>query len=411
MGLVYLFLLVVEICVICRIEKQMWGSYFTPAVCLSVPTTIIIILAVIYSNCTPLMKNFYLPSLIVWIVGFALFMIPSFMARASLKSNGAIPQGVYRYKSDDFYVIITAIALAIGLFNLMRIRGAINSTMLTLGSDELSEELEATGLLAHIGLLRNALFPYFMLKADRKHKMAFVVIAISLISMFAGASKSWIIIPLFAGYLLRIIAGKTKFSLRALFVIVLSGVAVFFLSYTLIMVITGKIEFSERFFIFVGNHFSVYLLGSVESFSIDYQQGIVEPEMTVSLFAPIVNLWEVLTDSGPFVEHLNPVFLSIGEIGETNVRGGLGTIMCYSQDWLVYVIVVLLGGLYNYFIMLLSKVRQDIFTTSAYIYNLAFLAFSFFDFYWLNLAAYELPIVCLVFGLFFSKNNRIGKYA
>ena len=241
--------------------------------------------------------------------------------------------------------------------------------------------------------------------------MAFVVIVICLISMIAGASKSWIIIPLFAGYLLRILAGKSRISLKTVFIIILSGVGIFFLSYTLIMVVSGHLEFSEQFFDFIGNHFSLYLLGSVESFSIDYQLGLVEPEMTVSLFAPIVNLWKVLTGIRPLVEHINPIFLSIGDIGDTNVRGGLGTIMCYSHDWLVFFVVVLLGGLYNYAILLYSKIRQDIFTSSAYIYNLSFLSFGFFDFYWLTLSAYELPIICLIFGLFFPQKKRISKYA
>lgn len=404
-DIIFLFILIVEVFFLCLVEHRLWNTWLTPAISLTVPFTAVAVVAAVVSTISDDIPDMYYPALIVWIVGIPFFMIPSVLLAPANKKMPICAD--ISNNNDDYYKLFRNIAFVIVAINLMRLRSTMLVSAFTFGSDELSEEYEATGVLAHLNQLLYAIFPYMMYKADRYHKSAYLIIVLTLVSMFAVAVKSWIIIPLFAGMFLRIHMGKTKLGIKVILIPIVCGVLVFFVSYYLIMVVSGQSELSSEWFEYLYFHFVDYLIGGLLAFSLDFQQGILEPVMTESLFGPLVNIFQALT-GGEFVNVLNPVFYPIGELGENNVRTFMGTIICFSQDVFFSIVIVILMSIMLYIYFLMSRHTNSIFIVIASCYNLAFLLFGYFDFYWLTLSSYEIPIICLVISYcLFSKHNPL----
>jgi hypothetical protein len=393
MDIVLLLILVVEVCFLCFVDSRLWQTVFTPFIALSVPFTVVTVATALLSAIDDGVPAFYYPSLGVWMAGLLLFMVPS-VVFSVIGINKVGSPYLFDATDDSYYILFRNVTFVILAVNMWRLSAALLSSVYTFGSDELSDEYEAVGLVAHLNQLLYALFPYMLLKADRHHKSAYAVIALTLVGMFAINVKSWIVAPLVAGFLLRVLAGKTVLSFRSVLLLVGGGVAVFYFSYLLLIVVTGQSELSVRWFDFVSTHLETYIIGGVLSFSLDFQQGILEPEMTESLFGPVINLFKALF-GGEFTEVINPVRMSLGSLDDSNVRTFMGTIYCYSQSVGVSAAVVLYVSTLTYSTLWLFRHFPSLFTALALCFNLTFLSLGFFEFYWLNLSCYELPVLCL----------------
>jgi hypothetical protein len=396
--MIFLFPLLFEVALLCLLERKMWGTYFTPLNCLSLPYVFATIVAIIYSYSFDSIPDFYSPSLIIWMLGLLFFFIPSILfssVRKMSRKNFKISVG----RKDDNYQLLKVISFVCIAVSLFRVYSTSIHSGMIFGSDEYSEEFQVKGLLAHLSVLISAIFSYIVYKADTRHKSAFLIIILLLINMFAIGVKSWIIAPFLIGYYARVISGKTKFSFKTIVLPILICILIFVLSYYLIMIVSGESKLTDAWFTFIVNHFVDYFSGASLSLSIDYMNSIQEPEMTNALFAPIINFFCVLTGD-KYINPINPIFLSIGDLGETNVRTFMGTIWVYSQHPLAFIIIVSLFSIVFYFVFYRSIHSSNIYLLLANCTNLAFLTLGFFDFYWLTFSAYEVFIIFLLAGIF-----------
>lgn len=391
----------------------MWHTWMTPFFFLSVPFSAVVLVTAVISVTHEDVPVFYTPSLIVWMIGLLLFQIPSVLFSVLYNQSTRRSKSIllYNYKKDDFYNFFRNLSLLIIIVDLIRLRSSMSLSGLSFGSDELSEEYATTGLVAHINQILLVLFPYMVYKVDKQHKSAFVILLLIVICLFAEGVKSWIILPLFAGGFLRIITKKTKLSLKVFVIPVIGAVFVFFMSYFLLMIASEKAEFSIEWLLFMYHHILCYLSGGLLTFGIDFQKGILEPINIEALFGPIVNIYSILLGDGKFVDVINPVFIPIGVLDESNVRTFFGTIFCYSHDKVVFGLVSMYISLIIYFCYYISKTITNIFTIVASCFNLSFLTFGFFEYYWLNLPCYELPLLSLLIGVCFEKFNKNNNYA
>ena len=379
----------------CLIEKKLWGIIITPVNVLSIPYAIVTLIAVLYSNCVTEVPNFYLPSLVIPCLGLFLFFIPSLFFSTLVKKDR-----INRYvtlKRDDSYNLLKILGIIGIIISLLRIRNTISDGF-SFGGDEFSEQYEVSGFFAHLNVLLSAIFSYMIYKSDSKHKSAYVIIGLLLIGMYAVGVKSWIIAPVLIGYLARLFSNKSILNLKNLLFPVFICSGVFFLSYYLIMILSEGNDITDSWMNFVVNHFMDYLIGGSLSFSLDYQQGILEPEMKLALVRPIINFFIALFGDGWYIDGINPVFLSIGELGDTNVRTFIGTIWCYSHDSLFFIVFVLNFAFIVYFLYYVSVKSQNVFLLLANCSVLTFLALGFFEFYWLNLSPYEIPVLFIMFS-------------
>lgn len=403
--MVYLSAYVLEVLVLLKIEKFCWGTYFTPLNCLAVPSGIIMLLAVVISYSSSSYTPFFLPSLQVWIIGLLLFALPSWIFSRGKKEITTLTPLKKDYTSINikkneklyrFFCKLTFLLIAIAFIRMRRSMG--NASW---GSDEFSENYTSGGgIVSHLNVLLAVIFIYMMYMGDRKHTTAWVICVLIIINMFAVGVKSWIIGPCLIGYLGRVMTKRSSINLWTILLLGFLMIFIFASSYFLLMVVTERSEMSNEFLSFLINHFTGYLIGPVLSFSVDFQLGIQEPYMPEALFAPIVNFCKIFTGE-TYILPINPVWVSYG-IGQGNVRTFFGTIFCYSRGEMAFVIVLLMYSLYFYMIRLLSITCRNPMIKLADCVNMGFLILGFFEFYWLNLAPFEMVLFFLIMGFFFS---------
>lgn len=391
------FILIVFLLVLS--EKSQWGSWITPLTVLAIPYLLSVILIIVYRHLVPDIPEFYIPSLTIWIFGLLLFKIPSILHAKCLEPR-------YKQKNflvestrcDDSYHLLRNIAyICIGI-SLLKIR-SLFGVLSSFGSNEFSAQYQSSSIFNHLSVFLGCIFSYAIYKCDRNHRSAFIIIVGSLVGMFAIGTKSWIIAPFLIGYYARILTGKSKFSIKTTVFPLLIISIIFFFSYYLSIVIFGNNEMSNEILIFIGNHFIDYCCSGALTLGIDYEMGFVEPQMTEALFAPVLNIFNAIFNL-EYVQSINPIYIDIGALGSSNVRTFFGTIIAYSKNSVLFMTLILTFSFYIYHIYRISRRSQSIFLLLANTANLCFLTLGFFDFYWLTLSCYEIPIIFAILHYF-----------
>ena len=409
--MLYLVIYLFEVLMLAYSEKKRWNTIITPLNVMMLPNTLAIIIAIVYSYSNQYVPNFYFPSLIVWIFGLAIFAIPSiFFSAINRRRELQIIVG----NKDDFYKILNIIATICVFICFLKI-GSLSNSLDQFGTDDFAGEYQTKGLFAHISTILCALFAYSVYKLDRNHLFSIIVIIGSLVGLYAVGTKSWIIAPLLIGYYGRLITGKTNFSFKNVILPLILIFGIFFLSYFLLMVVHSTSEMSFDFMKFIVEHFIDYFSGANLAFSLDYQKGIVEPQMGDALIAPLLNIVNLIFNE-PYVNPINPVYWDIGDLGENNVRTVFGAFLCYSHSYFVFFIMSLSYSIITYGIYTKSRNSESLFMLMVNCTSLTFLTLSFFDFYWCNLTPYEILFLYLLMHICFSsskgrcmklKNNKL----
>lgn len=402
--MIYLLLFIFEVCFLAVIEKLQWGKWLTPLNVLSLPYTISVLVSIIYQKTTPNIPEFYYPSLMVWTLGLLLFEIPSAIhAKSVRKIFKRNTHSVSVSHTDDSYVLLRNIAficIAVSLLKIKSLSGSID----TFGSGDFSSEYQSTGIFNHLSVLLGCIFSYAIYKCDLNHKSSVIIIIGALIGMYAIGTKSWIIAPLLIGYYARLLTGKTQFNLKTTILPVIIIFGIFFLSYYLSIIFARGKDFSNEFLSFIGNHFVIYFCGGALTLGLDYKMGFIEPEMTEALFGPILNIFNSLFGFN-YINVVNPIYISLGDLGSSNVRTFFGTILAYSKSPVIFVVLTFIFSFSIYHIYKLSCKSKSIFILLANTTNLTFLTLGFFEFYWLNLACYEICVIFLVMHYLLYKNR------
>lgn len=402
--MIYLVLFLTEVVLLTLLEKRQWGHLMTPLNLLAWPYTIAVLVIIAYRIVEPDIPDFYYPSLIIWMVGLLLFEIPSFLiaTKTPLRFKRS-DFDICICKNDDYYQVLKLFAYFCIAVSLLKIR-SLSESIDSFGSDEFSEQYQTSSIFAHLSVALSCVFSFAIYKIDSKHKSAAVIILGSLIGMYAVGTKSWIIAPMLIGYYARLMAGKNHITLNTTIFPVLVVFVIFFLSYFLAIVYVGGNDASEGFFIFICNHFVDYFCGGALSLGIDFQKGFLEPQMTEALFGPLLNFVYMIIGH-PYVNVINPIFIDLGVLGEGNVRTFFGTIYAYSRSPLFFIIISFVFSTFTNLLYSKSRSSSSVFLLLANTANLVFLTFGFFEFYWLNLSCYEIPVIFLLMHYFLYKKG------
>lgn len=404
--MIYLLLFLTEVVLLTLLEKNKWGHLMTPLNLLMWPYTIAVLVIILYGFIEPDIPDFYYPSLIIWMVGLLLFEIPSFLIATKTPARFKNTDfKVFACEKDDHYRMLKLFAYFCIMVSLLKIKllfGSLDS----FGSDEFSEQYQTSGAFAHLSVILSCIFSFAIYKADSKHKSAYVILLGSLIGMYALGTKSRIIVPILIGYYARLLAGKNRITLNAVIFLVVIVFSIFFFSYYLSIIYVGGNDVSGDFFLFICNHFINYFCGGALSLGIDYQKDFLEYQMTETLFGPILNFCYMITGHS-YVNTVNPIFIDLGVLGESNVRTFFGAIYAYSKSPLLFVIMSLSFSIYTNFLYSKSRCSSSLFLLLANSGNLVFLTLGFFDFYWLTLLCYEIPVIFLLMHFFLYRKNNI----
>ncbi len=402
--MLYLFLLLLEAIILFRIEYLMWGKVITPLNVLMLPFVIATLIGIIYPYVDGDIPHYYLPSLVVWMICLLLFEIPSFYIASMANKTDSVQHFVIKIgESDNYYSLLKLVAFGCILISLIKLR-SLSSSLDDFGTDDFSDQYQSAGLFAHLSVLLSAIFSIAIFKLDKHHKSAVLIILGSLIGMYAVGTKSWIIAPILIGYYARLLTGKTKINYKTIILPLIVILLIFFFSYYLIIVIAGGSESSDAFYTYVFNHFIDYVSSGSLTLSLDYKMGFIEPEMTEALFGPLINVIHMITGD-KYVNVINPVFIDIGTLGESNVRTIFGTIFAYSKSYLILVSMTLLISFITNLIYSRSRQSDSLFLLLGNCANLVFLTFGFFDFYWLTLTPYEILAIFLLMHIFLKEKD------
>lgn len=390
----YLLIFLLEVVFLAYSEKKRWNSLVTPLNMMMLPNAAAVIIAIVYSYSNRYVPNFYLPSLIVWIWGLFVFSLPSFYFSSLTQNDGF---NIVIGPKDDHYKLLNIIATICILISFVKLR-SLSGNLDKFGTDEFTDEYQTKGIFAHLSVVLCAIFAYSIYKFDKQHIYSLFIILGSLIGMFAVGTKSWIIAPLLIGYYCRLLTGKTELNVKTIVLPIIIIFGIFFLSYFFIMVMASTSEMSFEFMLFIFEHFIDYFSGANLAFSLDFQKGIVEPEMGDALIAPLINIINVFTNE-PFINPINPVYWDLGDLGENNVRTVFGTFLCYSHSYFIFIVISLLYSIITYTIYVKSRNSRSLFMLMANCTCLAFLTFSFFDFTWVNLTPYEILAIFIILSI------------
>lgn len=426
-----LFTLLLEFAVLCYIERKAWNTLYTPLNFLMIPYVIILLLSVCIAGRGGFVA-FYYPSILVWIVGLPLFAIPSFVFAASFrgylvpKDGGEELSGqektiCVRPKSfsenETFPLILFCLGMTLCLLFIWHFRAVASSSTEFIGSDQFAEDFSGHGLWAH---LRMMLIPIFILSiyfVSKRRWYLWLLILPTLLVMFINQVKGWIVIPVIAGFFMRLYVGKTRLSLKLLLSVVLGGALVFLISYVFLPVLGKQGTVNNELYEFVFDRFSSYLTAGVFGFSQDAYLHFPDRGEFDILISQFVNLAKTAVGDEDLLSPVNQFPLqhcANVAAAPTNVRTLFGTIYIYT-NWLSFSLYTLVLSTMMYMLKVLALRSKNVYVNGIFFFECSLLAMGWFEFYFFHLTVVEIPVFFLVYALVASlvkaKSSNRSLYA
>jgi hypothetical protein len=394
-----------EVALLARIEKRLWGTLFTPLNALSLPFSAILLITI----CMPSSLGFvpfYYPSLLIWMGGLALMAIPSWILGYGFRKRYGEPEYTFSpFSHEKIFLVLTLLLIVPFVFHL---RSMISTSLDLFGSDEFGENFAVYGFFGHLLIFLSAC-SILCFTCVRKGNRILPILAITLIAAlaFVNQVKSWVMIPLFAGFWLCLMSQKIGLSLKLIIPLVVGGITLFVGSYLVIFILGAGASYDAHMGEYIGEHVVHYITSGVLGLSEDLRRGILETEDPNSLFAPFVNLVHSITGES-YITPINPYYLQINTETalDDNVRTYFGTIYVNSSLG-VFSLIVLFWGFVLYIIRILTLRTQSIFVAAIDSWMCALLCMGWFEYYFFHVTTFEIPIFILL--LWVLNKLSVGK--
>lgn len=403
-DLIILFFFLIEVAILFKLEKVLWGTYYTPLNFLMIPYTVVLLITINLPSSLEFV-TFYYPSILVWSVGLIVFFLPSLLLGLIKAKDNQEVDTIYiqePIRLKPLYVISGLLLLA----SLYYLFTKSHTSEEMIGSDEFASETLVGGFWGHVREVLLAIMILIIFLFQKQKKYYYFLIVGTLFVAIIYQVKSWILVPVMAGVIMRLMTEKTRFRLNTIFYVVIGGSFMFFLSYYLILVFAvDETEFNVDILEMIYKHFIFYLISGTAGLSVDIQSGILEVPNPESIFAPFLNIISLI-DGREFVSPTNPVFLYIGWTS-SNVRTFFGTLYInlgiVGAVWYVLFLAFLL-----YFVLLWLKRKPNMWLLSFYGLMASLLFMGWFEFYFFHLVVVETPLILLFFYvlLYVSPNKK-----
>ena len=376
-----------EIAVLAFFEYKMWRTMYTPLNLLMLPYAVMLLVTILASGTMDIV-DFYYPSMLLWMLGLLLFAIPSFMLAIPLRNRlkkehtGFILDNINMKYLNIFSVLLVSAFL-------LRFVFMVKTSSLLPGSDDFGYEYCGKGFWGHLHRALHALSIIYIYKFDKKHKWyLFLIGGMFFVTLMYGV-KSWVLIPAIGGICMRLYTGKLKLSPSLILKVFILAFAVFVVTYTfsLVLGVSESVAFIGVFE-FVCKNFVHYVISGVMGWSQDLELGILEKSNFDILIAHVMNIYNVVVGN-EYVQSINPYFIHNGVNG-SNVRSFFGTIYINSNV-LQYIIFVLSVSIIVYSLKLWALFSKSIYINIVYFFIGGMLIMGWFDYFFYNLAALEVP--------------------
>ncbi len=391
----------VEVVVLFLCEKKLWRTLITPLNCLMIPYTIVLLITISLPESLGF-ADFYYPSILIWSVGLIVFFIPSFLlALWSHKKNIDFDYQVNEPALTKPLVIFSILLLIFFAFRFFFMQ---RTTQDSIGSKEFAGNFSTYGVFGHILISLLALEILWIFMYSKGKRIYLFILAGIIIITVLNQVKSWMLIPILSGLLMRILTNRTRLKAIIIIPIIIGGFAFFYLSYYLTLVIAGDSEMNSDLTEWISLHFLHYLTSGLNGLSVDAQQGFWETSDPSMIFSPFINIVHLITGN-PMVYPVNPFYLDSG-VNATNVRTFFGTIYLYLPIFFSWIYVFLISSLL-YLFRMLSLFTKNICFAMLDIWFCTLLCMGWFDFYFQTFNSIEVPLWILLLLLFNYLMNKI----
>lgn len=396
-----LLALFLEIAVLAFFEYKMWHTMYTPLNVLMLPYAIVLLLTIAVSGNWGI-AEFYYPSILVWMIGLLIFAIPSYFFAFFLKEK-MDQWGTCTIEDNinmKFLNILTTILLLLFAYRFVAV---FSMGRFMIGSEDFGELFCGKGVWGHLHRLLHVLLMLYIFKYDKKHRYYLFFIFGMLFVTFMYGVKSWILIPLMGGLLMRLYTGKMKLKLSLVLKVTILGFLVFFVSYFLSLFIAkdGAANIDAVIQLIV-NIFVHYFVSGVLGWSQDLQAGILEVPNFDVLIINVLNIVSLFTGD-EFINAINPVFIHNGIKG-SNVRTFFGTIYINSNI-LQFVLMTLVFSSISYLAKLWALKTRSIYFNTTYFFFMGMLFMGWFEIYYYHLQFIEVPMWIFILWLLMPKKK------
>ena len=361
-NILILCIFLAEVVLLARMEKWLWGTLFTPLNALSLPFTGILL----FTLCLPSSMGFvpfYYPSLLIWMGGLLLMAIPSWLLGYGYRKRYGEPDyACAPIEHEKFFMIMVLLLIVPFAF---RLRTMMATSLDLFGSDEFGENFAVYGFFGHLLIFLSAC-SVLLFSVIRKGLRLFPIVLIALIAAlaFVNQVKSWVMIPLFAGFWLSLMSQRIGLSWKLVVPLVVGGITLFVGSYLVIFILGAGATYDAHMGEYIGEHVVHYITSGVLGLSEDLRRGILETADPDRLFAPFINLVHAITGEA-YITPINPHYLQINTETtlDDNVRTYFGTIFVNCSLGL-FSLIVLFWGFVVYFIRILTLRTKSVFVAA-----------------------------------------------
>ena len=268
--------------------------------------------------------------------------------------------------------MFTYIGIALVLMFAYRLRQTIGSSAYIIGSDDFAEEFAGFGFWGHLKRFSSVMLMIYIYYLNRNQKwLWFFIIAfmgVSVINMVKGT----MIIPCVVGVMMRLASGRMKITWRFIAILLLSSVAVFFVTFLIAIVVVNEMEVDGQVILYIFQRFVHYFTSGTLGLSMDMELNFPDRGNFDIIMAPFINIINQVTGNSEIISPVNPVYHFTG-ISLTNVRTVFGTLFIYT-GYLQFALYVMGLSLFCYFLKILGDRFPNVFTNLIYYYFCELLA-------------------------------------
>lgn len=389
-----LFSFLVEVAVLFYLERKAWHTIYTPLNFLMLPYLFVLLITIAVSGSFGLV-GFYYPSILIWSVGLLLFAIPSLaFASYSQKKPALSSFSLSPFDDDNLPPYLVYLGILLVLLFAYRLRQTIGSSEYFIGSDDFAEDFATFGFWGHLSRLCDVLLMLFIYYLSKERRWLWFLIIALVGVMVIRMVKGHMIIPCVVGVIMRLVSGKMRISGRFLTILLISAVAVFYLTYLLAYGIADGKEVTDDILLFIFRHFVHYFTSGTLGFSLDMQVGLPDYGSVGIILSPFINILNHFTGNEEILSPVNPVFLYTG-FNYTNVRTMFGTLFVHTT-YMQFAAYVLCLSSICYLLKMFGTKYRSVLSNLVYYYFCTLLAMGWFEFYFFHLDVLEIPAIILI---------------
>lgn len=390
-GLFFILLLVLEVGVLFYLERIAWHTLYTPLTCLMMPYLLVQVVTLLIAGHFGFV-SFYYPSIYVWSIGLVVFALPSYVL--SIATTKYVSTFCRPVSSSSYPLSLGIISVGLIIAFFLRLLYTLKTSNYLLGTEDFADDFCGHGLWAH---LRCAIIPLLIVAIYHVRKRSYLLwcvvlalLAIQLIYLVKGA----VIITVVSGLFIRLYAGKMNLSLSLLLKLVIGALALFLATYMVLPLLGSNGDANLELVKFVMGHFVHYLTSGTLGYSYDLQINCPDTGSFETLVSPFINIYRQFTGNDQMLSAVNPYYLYTG-LSWTNVRTFFGTMYIYCNTW-QFVAYTLTASTLMYAIKLVAMGTGNLYVYAILCYYCGLMAMGWFEFYLFHLAAFEVPVVCLL---------------